>query len=149
MSWRFITCAALFVTCLLTANVIAAKLIVVAGVVLTAGIVIFPLSYVLGDVLTEVWGYGAARRVIWLGFACNAVMVLAIWLGGELPAAPFGASQYAYDEVRGLWVRTIGSTVVGQALDSAVFVTLAFAGSMPGPALAGVVVGQWIFKVAY
>ena len=184
MSWRFITCAALFVTCLLTANVIAAKLIVVGGIVLTAGIVIFPLSYVLGDVLTEVWGYGAARRVIWLGFACNAVMVLAIWLGGELPAAPFGASQYAYDEVLGLaprilaasfvaylagefanafvlaklkiatggrwlWVRTIGSTVVGQALDSAVFVTLAFAGSMPGPALAGVVVGQWIVKVAY
>jgi len=64
MSWRFITCAALFVTCLLTANVIAAKLIVVGGIVLTAGIVIFPLSYVLGDVLTEVWGYGAARRVI-------------------------------------------------------------------------------------
>jgi len=184
MSWRFITCAALFVTCLLTANVIAAKLIVVGGLVLTAGIVIFPLSYVLGDVLTEVWGYGAARRVIWLGFVCNAVMVLAIWLGGELPAAPFGASQYAYDEVLGLaprilaasfvaylvgefanafvlaklkiatggrwlWVRTIGSTVVGQALDSAVFVTLAFAGSMPGPALAGVVVGQWIVKVAY
>jgi len=91
MSWRFVTCAALFVTCLLTANVIAAKLIVVAGVVLTAGIVIFPLSYVLGDVLTEVWGYAAARRVIWLGFACNAVMVAAIWIGGEVPAAPFGA----------------------------------------------------------
>ncbi len=184
MSWRFITCAALFVTCLLTANVIAAKLIVVVGVVLTAGIVIFPLSYVLGDVLTEVWGYAAARRVIWLGFACNAVMVAAIWIGGALPAAPFGASQFAYDEVLGLaprilaasfvaylvgefanafvlaklkiatqgrwlWLRTIGSTVVGQALDSTVFVTLAFAGSMPGPALAGVVVGQWIAKVLY
>jgi hypothetical protein len=184
MSWRFITCAALFVTCLLTANVIAAKLIVVAGVVLTAGIVIFPLSYVLGDVLTEVWGYGAARRVIWLGFACNAVMVAAIWVGGELPAAPFGASQFAYDEMLGmaprilgaslvaylvgelanafvlaklkiatrgrwLWLRTIGSTVVGQALDTTVFVVLAFAGSMPGPTLAGVVVGQWIFKVLY
>ena len=69
MSWRFITCAALFVTCLLTANTIATKLITVGGVVLTAGIVIFPLSYVLGDVLTEVWGYTVARRVIWLGFA--------------------------------------------------------------------------------
>src|SRR5262245_37058491 len=68
MSWRFIACAALFVTCLLTANTIAAKLIVVGGIVLTAGIVIFPISYVLGDVLTEVWGYAAARRVIWLGF---------------------------------------------------------------------------------
>ena len=184
MSWRFITCAALFVTCLLTANTIAAKLIIVGGVVLTAGIVIFPLSYVLGDVLTEVWGYAAARRVIWLGFACNVVMVAGIWIGGELPPAPFGASQFAYDEVLGqtprilaasfvayligefanafvlaklkiatqgrwLWVRTIGSTVVGQALDSAVFVTLAFLGTMPGPVLAGVIVGQWIAKVLY
>src|SRR5438046_9805956 len=101
MSWRFITCAALFVTCLLAANTIAAKLVVVVGVVLTAGIVIFPLSYVLGDVLTEVWGYAAARRVIWLGFGCNVLMVLAIWLGGALRAAPFGASQFAYDEVLG------------------------------------------------
>ncbi len=184
MSWRFITCAALFVTCLLAANTIAAKLIVVGGIVLTAGIVIFPLSYVLGDVLTEVWGYTVARRVIWLGFACNVVMVAAIWVGGALPAAPFGATQLAYDEVLGqtprilgasfvayligefanafvlaklkvatrgrwLWLRTIGSTIVGQALDSAVFVTLAFAGTMPGAALAGLVMGQWIFKVLY
>src|SRR5256884_1058925 len=101
MSWRFVVCTALFVTCLLTANTTAAKLITVSGVTLPAGVVIFPISYVLGDVLTEVWGYAAARRVIWLGFACNAVMVLAIWLGGELPAAPFGASQFAYDEVLG------------------------------------------------
>jgi len=184
MSWRFITCAALFVTCLLTANTIAAKLIVVGGIVLTAGIVIFPISYVLGDVLTEVWGYAATRRVIWLGFACNVLMVLAIWIGGALPAAPFGASAFAYDEVLGqtprillasfvaylcgefanafvlaklkvatsgrwLWTRTIGSTVVGQALDSAVFVTLAFYGTMPGPVLGGVVAGQWIAKVLY
>jgi uncharacterized integral membrane protein (TIGR00697 family) len=184
MSWRFVTCAALFVTCLLTANTIAAKLIVVAGVVLTAGIVIFPVSYVIGDVLTEVWGFRAARRVIWLGFACNVVMVAAIWVAGEIPQAPFGASQLAYDEVLGqtprilaasfaaylvgeltnafvlaklkiatqgrhLWLRTIGSTVVGQAIDSAVFVTLAFAGTMPRSAVAGLVIGQWLVKVAY
>ena len=54
MSWRFLSCAALFVTCLLTANTIAAKLVTLGGVTLTAGIVIFPISYVLGDVLTEV-----------------------------------------------------------------------------------------------
>ena len=184
MSWRFVTCAALFVTCLLAANIIAAKLIVVGGIVLTAGIVIFPISYVLGDVLTEVWGYAAARRVIWLGFACNLLMVVAVWLAGALPAAPFGASQAAYDEVLGqtprillasfvaylvgefanafvlaklkiatggrwLWTRTIGSTIVGQALDSAVFVTLAFVGTMPGAVLAGVIAGQWTVKVAY
>src|SRR2546426_521995 len=101
MSWRFITCAALFVTCLLTANTIATKLILVGGVVLTAGIVIFPLSYVLGDVLTEVWGYTAARRVIWLGFACNALMVAAIWGGAELPAAPVWQGQGGYEEILG------------------------------------------------
>ena len=148
MSWRFLSCAALFITCLLTANTIAAKLIVVGGVVLTAGIVIFPISYVVGDVLTEVWGYAAARRVIWLGFACNTLMVAAIWLGGQLPAAPFWKGDLAYEEILGhtprivaasfvaylvgefansfvlaklklatrgrwLWMRTIGSTVVG------------------------------------
>ena len=184
MSWRFIVCAALFVTCLLAANTIAAKLIMVGGLVLTAGIVIFPVSYVIGDVLTEVWGYAATRRVIWLGFACNALMVLAVWIGGELPAAPFWSGQAAYQEILGqaprilaasfaaylvgefanafvlaklkvatagrwLWLRTIGSTVVGQGLDSVVFVTLAFAGGVPAGALAGIVAAQWAVKVAY
>ena len=184
MSWRFISCAALFVTCLLTANTMATKLIMVGGVVLTAGIVVFPISYVVGDVLTEVWGYGVARRVIWLGFACNALMVAALWLGGELPAAPFWKGQDAYETLFGqtprvlvasflaylvgefanafvlaklkiatsgrwLWMRTIGSTVVGQALDSLVFVTLAFAGVVPAGALVHIVAAQWIVKVLY
>jgi hypothetical protein len=162
----------------------AAKLIVVGGVVLTAGIVIFPVSYVVGDVLTEVWGYAAARRVIWLGFACNALMVAALWLGGELPAAPFWKGQDAYETIFGqtprlvlasflaylvgefanafvlarlkiategrwLWLRTIGSTVVGQGLDSAVFVTLGFAGIVSAAALAHIVAAQWIVKVLY
>lgn len=184
MSWRFIACAALFVTCLLTANTIAAKLITIGGLTLTAGIVIFPISYVLGDVLTEVWGYAATRPVIWLGFACNALMVAAVWLGGELPPAPFWKGQAAYQEILGqtprilvasfaaylvgefanafvlaklkiategrwLWMRTIGSTVVGQALDSAVFVALAFSGAVPVGALVGIIGAQWAFKVAY
>ena len=184
MSWRFIACTALFVTCLLTANTIAAKLVTIGGLTLTAGIVIFPISYVLGDVLTEVWGYAATRRVIWLGFACNALLVAAVWLGGELPAAPFWKGQPAYEEILGhaprillasfvaylagefanafvlarlkiatggrwLWIRTIGSTVVGQGLDSVVFITLAFTGSVPAVALAGIVGAQWAVKVAY
>jgi len=184
MSWRFITCAALFITCLLTANVIAAKLVVIGGVVLPAGIVIFPLSYIVADVLTEVWGYGAARRVIWLGFACNALMVLAVWIGGELPAAAFWKGQGAYTEILGqtprivlasflaylagefanayvmakvkiltagrwLWIRTIGSTIVGEGLDSAVFITLAFGGGLPLGTLGGLIAAQWWVKVAY
>jgi uncharacterized integral membrane protein (TIGR00697 family) len=184
MSWRFVTCAALFVTCLLTANVIAAKLVTIGGVVLPAAIVVFPLSYVLADVLTEVWGYGAARRLIWLGFGCNVVMVVAIWLGGELPPAPFWQGQAAYREILGqtprillasfvaylagefanayvmakvkiwtegrwLWVRTIGSTIVGEGLDSLIFIGLAFGGTVPGPVLVGIVAGQWAAKVLY
>jgi uncharacterized integral membrane protein (TIGR00697 family) len=184
MSWRFVTCTALFVTCLLTANTIAAKLVTIGGLTLTAGIVIFPISYVVGDVLTEVWGYAATRRVIWLGFACNALLVAAVWLGGELPAAAFWKGQAAYEEILGqaprillasfvaylvgefanafvlarlkvatggrwLWVRTIGSTVVGQGLDSAVFVSLAFTGSVPAAGLVGIVGAQWAVKVAY
>lgn len=184
MSWRFVACAALFVTCLLTANAMATKLITLGGVVLTAGIVIFPVSYIVGDVLTEVWGYGPTRRVIWLGFACNALMVAALWLGGVLPPAPFWKSQDAYETIFGhtprvlaasflaylvgefanafvlaklkiatagrwLWMRTIGSTVVGQALDSAVFVTLAFAGLVPAGVLLHVVAAQWLVKVVY
>jgi queuosine precursor transporter len=184
MSWRFIACTALFVTCLLTANVTAAKLVAVGSVTLTAGIVIFPVSYILGDVLTEVWGYAATRRVIWLGFACNALLVAAVWLGGALPPAAFWKGQGAWDEILGqaprilaasfvaylvgefanayvlarmkiatggrwLWMRTIGSTVVGEGLDSLVFVTLAFAGTVPGGVLVGIVAGQWVVKVLY
>ncbi|MGH7323719.1 MAG: queuosine precursor transporter [Candidatus Rokuibacteriota bacterium] len=184
MSWRFVACAVLFVTCLLTANVIATKLIAVGGIVLPVAIIVFPLSYILADVLTEVWGYAATRRVIWLGFAANALMVLAIWVGGEIPAAPFWMGQAAYAEILGqtprilaasfaaylagefanafvlaklkiatagrwLWLRTIGSTVVGQGLDSAVFITLAFAGTVPPGVLAGIVAGQWGVKVLY
>ena len=184
MSWRFIACTALFITCLLTANVTAAKLISVGGFTLSAGIVIFPVSYIVADVLTEVWGYGAARRVIWLAFGCNVLMVGAIWAGGALPAAPFWKGQAAYEEILGqapriliaslaayllgefanayvlarlkiatagrwLWVRTIGSTVVGEGLDSLVFVALAFAGTVSAGALVQIVVNQWLVKVAY
>jgi len=184
MSWRFITCTALFVTCLLTANVTASKLVTAGSLTLTAGIVIFPISYILGDVLTEVWGYAATRKVIWLGFACNVLMVAAIWAGGALPPAPFWKGQAAYEEILGqaprilaasfvayligefanayvlarlkiatsgrwLWVRTIGSTVVGEGLDSLVFVALAFAGTVASGTLVEIFVNQWLVKVVY
>jgi hypothetical protein len=184
LSWRFVGCAAVFVTCLLTANIIAAKLIVVGGLVLPAGIIIFPVSYIVADVLTEVWGYAVARRVIWLGFACNALLVAAIWVAGEIAPAPLWKGQAAYTEILGqtprilaasfvaylvgefanafvmaklkiatagrwLWVRTIGSTIVGEGLDTLVFVGLAFGGIVPPPVLLGMMAGQWTGKVAY
>ena len=184
MSWRFIACTALFITCLLTANVTASKLITAGSLTLTAGIVLFPVSYIVGDVLTEVWGYAATRKVIWLGFACNALMVAAIWLAGTLPPAPFWKGQAAWDEILGqtprilaaslvayligefanayvlarlkiatagrwLWVRTIGSTIVGEGLDSLVFVALAFSGTVASGTLAVIFVNQWLIKVVY
>jgi len=180
----FVAVAALFVTCLVISNVIAVKLVMVQGLVLPAGIVVFPLSYLLADVLTEVYGYRAARRVIWLGFFCNLLAVIAIWVGGLLPAAPFWDGASAYERILGatprilaaslaaylvgefantmimsrlklamagrhLWARAIASTLVGQGLDSAVFITIAFWGQMHLPILLGAVVTQWLVKSAY
>jgi queuosine precursor transporter len=186
----FVTIAAIFVTLLITSNVLATKLILVpvslfepAGLVLPAAIIIFPVGYIIGDILTEVYGYAAARRVIWLGFICNLLFVVAISIGGALPAAPFWSGQEAYETILGvaprilaasfaaylvgefansyvlarlkvatggrfLWMRTIGSTVVGQGLDSIVFITLAFAGT-PGIVLGSVIVTQWLVKTLY
>jgi len=180
----FVFIAALFVTCLITANIIAVKLIDVFGLILPAAVIIFPISYIFGDVLTEVYGYAASRRVIWLGFLCNLFTVIAIWLGGLLPAASFWQGQSAYDMILGftprlllasflaylvgefanslvlakmkiatngrwLWTRTIGSTIIGQGLDSLVFISIAFAGVIPLDGLANAIVTQWLFKVAY
>jgi uncharacterized integral membrane protein (TIGR00697 family) len=182
LSWRFVAIAAFFVTALVVSNVIAVKLVEVSGRVFPAGLVVFPLSYLLGDVLTEVYGFRAARAVIWLGFACNLMAVLAIQAAMALPAAPFFGDDEAYDKILGttwrlflaslaaylvgelvnsavlarmkiatggrfLWTRTIGSTVVGEGLDSAIFVTLAFAGT--GTPLLDPILTTWAIKVAY
>src|SRR5207245_3901201 len=96
VSFWFVVIASIFVTCLITANIIAVKFILFLGFLVPAGIIVFPLSYLFGDVLTEVYGYGAARLVIWLGFACNLLAVIAIYIGGIAPAAPFWKDQYAY-----------------------------------------------------
>ena len=180
----FVAVVALFVTALITANIVAVKLIDVGGMVLPAAIIVFPVSYIIGDVLTEVYGFRQARRVIWLGFACNLLAVVVIWLAGVLPAAGFWDGQPAFERILGqaprilvapfaaylvgefansavlarmkvategrfLWARTIGSTVVGQGLDSAVFMTVAFAGIIPAEGLATAVVTQWLVKTAY
>jgi uncharacterized integral membrane protein (TIGR00697 family) len=180
----FVLIVAVFVTCLITANIIAVKLIDLFGLVVPAAVVIFPLSYIFGDVLTEVYGYAVSRRVIWLGFFCNLLAVIAISIGGGLPAASFWQNQTAYDAILGftprllvasfiayligefansfvlakmkvatrgrwLWMRTIGSTLIGEGLDSLVFMTVAFVGTIPVDGLANAVVTQWLFKVGY
>lgn len=180
VSYRFVVVTALFVAALITANVIAVKLIAVGSdIVLPAAILVFPLSYIIGDILTEVYGFAWARRVIWLGFLCNLIFVFFVWLGGLLPGASFWGGQEAYESILGyaprlllasfcgyligsfsnaavmskmkiltkgrhLWSRTIGSTIIGEGLDSAVFITIAFIGT---PAFAPVfILYHWAAK---
>jgi hypothetical protein len=181
VSYRFVIIAAIFVTCLITANIIAVKIISVGSVFLPAAIIVFPLSYIFGDILTEVYGYRWARRVIWLGFLCNLIFVFFAWVGQLLPAAPFWEGQEAYASILGyaprlliasfcgylagefvnsfimakmkiatqgrwLWTRTIGSTIVGQGLDTSIFIIIAFAGT---PSFAPIMIlYHWLAKTA-
>jgi len=122
---------AVFVTCLITSNIIAAKIIDVAGVVVPAAVVIFPLSYLFGDILTEVYGYARSRRVIWIGFGCNALAVLAIWIGGRLPSAVFWDGQAAYVRILGSTPRLLAASfaayLVGEFLNSLVLARMKIA----------------------
>ena len=120
---------AIFVTCLIIANIIAVKLIDVAGLILPAAVIIFPMSYIFGDVLTEVYGYARARQVIWIGFACNLLAVAAIGVGGALPPAAFWASnQAAYDTILGFAPRLLAASfaayLVGEFLNAFVLARL-------------------------
>jgi len=95
-SW-FVVVVAIFITSLIVANITSVKLIGVLGLVLPAGVIIFPVSYITGDVLTEVYGYSQARKVIWLGFFCNLLAVAAIWVGQIIPPVSFWDGQTAYE----------------------------------------------------
>lgn len=184
LSTRFLVIATLFTTCLVVSNITAVKLIDVGGYVLPGAIVIFPVSYIIGDVLTEVYGFARARLVIWLGFAANLFAVLSFALVGVLPAAGFWDGQDAYEAILGatprilaasflayligeftnayvlarlkiatagrfLWVRTIGSSVIGQTLDSTVFIVAAFWGILPTDVLVATIAVQAAVKVGY
>ena len=195
-SGLFIVVVALFITVLITSNIMAVKLIHVVTlpfqflgsdlVALPAAMIVFPVSYIIGDVLTEVYGFRIARGVIWLGFGCNLLVALLLWVGGELPVFAFRDNQAEYQAILGqfplillgsfvayligelsnsatlaflkfrtqgrfLWVRTIGSTVIGQGLDSFIFIFIAFgiAGILPLDQLLRVALFQWWGKIAY
>jgi hypothetical protein len=188
---------ALFVAVLLVSNIASSAKIVDWGVSLLgiplafdAGTLLFPLSYIFGDILTEVYGYRHSRRVIWTGFACAALMSLTLWVVGHLPGeATWEANvgQQAYDDILGgvstgalviaslaaywagefsnsfvlakmkiltqgrwLWTRTIGSTLVGQGVDTLLFVSLATLFKVPGfvPQIwLTLVAANYLFKV--
>ena len=122
ISHRLVIIIAVFITCLITANIIAVKVISLGAFVLPAAIFVFPLSYIFGDVLTEVYGYRMARRVIWLGFLCNAIFVFFAWVGQMLPPAVFWEEQEAYMAILGytprLLAASFGGYLVGEFINS-------------------------------
>lgn len=176
---------AAFVVVLVLSNVIgAAKLSTIAGFTFGAGILFFPLSYVIGDVLTEVYGYARARRVIWAGFAALIFMAVMSFIVVALPPSASWTGQDAYEQVFGqvprivlasitafwagefvnsyvmakmklwtkgekLWTRTIGSTVVGQGVDSLLFYPIAFFGVWETSDVVLVMVTNWALKVGW
>ena len=128
---------AVFVTTLVISNIIAVKIVGVGGLYLPAAVILFPIAYIFGDILTEVYGYARARQVIWIGFFCNLLAVIAIWIAGLLPAAPFwDASLYsspqeaqtAYQAILGFTPRLLLASflayLVGEFLNSFVLARL-------------------------
>lgn len=155
--------AMVFVTMLLVSNTIATKIVDIAGFALPAGILCFPVAYIVNDVICEVYGYARTRSVIWIGFGCLALMSLLYYLATELPPAGFWDNQSAFQSIFGmvpriatasfmaylvgsflnasimslmkvrmkgkyLWMRTIGSTIIGEGADSLIFNFIAFFG---------------------
>ena len=176
---------ALFVTILLCSNVIgAAKVATVWGFTFGAGVLFFPISYVFNDVLTEVYGYARARKVVWAGFTAMAFASFMSWVVVSLPPARGWNDQKAYETVFGetprivlasltaffvgelansyvlaklklttqgkyLWVRTIGSTIVGEGVDSAVFYPVAFLGVWERNLVWQVMLSNYLIKVGW
>ena len=180
---------AAFVAILLLSNIIGAAKPAALAIngqqwIFGAGILFFPLGYVIGDVLTEVYGFARARRVIWAGFAALLFMAFMSWVVVALPPAPGWPGQAAYESVFGqvwrivfasitafwagefinsyvmarmkiwtggkhLWSRTIGSTVVGQGIDSIIFYPLAFGGIWSNEQVISVMLTNWLLKVGW
>lgn len=169
---------------LLASNTLDTKIFTVAGLNLPAGIILFPLAYLAGDILTEVYGYAAARRVIWSGLLSLLVGVAAYEIARHLPPADFYTNQEAFDAtlshvprlvlasitaylfgeftnsyiVAKMKVATKGklmplrfvlSTVAGQAIDTAVFIVIAFSGVLAIEAMISVFLAGWAVKVAW
>ncbi|OQB01864.1 MAG: Inner membrane protein YhhQ [Spirochaetes bacterium ADurb.Bin215] len=171
----------LFVGILLLSNILASKMVRIGPFVFDGGTLLFPLSYLFGDLLTEVYGYKATRKVIWTGFVMLLIMSVNIWFIGILPAEETWTFQTDYSNIlmqmprivlasivayfageyvnsvvlsrmkvltrgRHLWARTIGSTLVGQFLDTALFVGIAFGGLYPAEILAIMALSNYLFK---
>ena len=175
------TITAFFVAVLLISNVASTKILDLGIFTFDGGTILFPLSYIFGDILTEVYGYSRSRKVIWLGFISALLMSIIFIAVGKLPPAAGWENQEAYEKILGLtprivaasliayfsgefsnsfvlakmkiltkgkvlWSRTIGSTVVGEFVDTILFIFIAFGGILEWKLLFNVIVSNYIFK---
>jgi hypothetical protein len=180
----YVVLTVLFVACLMIANIVSGRLVQVGSLTLTSAIFLFPITYIFGDILTEVYGFERSRLVIWLAIMANILMSLYFWLIIKVPVPVFFEGGEAYKTVLGftplvvfastlgffagefanssalsilkkvthgkwLWTRTIGSTIVGEFVDTAIFITIAFAAVLPLGALVPMLIAQYIFKTLY
>lgn len=180
----FIIIAAISIASLLISNITSVKLFSLGSIVLPSSALLFPITYIVGDIIAEVYGYKNARFIIILGFACNLFMVLFFTIAIILPPAASFTSQEAFATILGttprmfiasasailigslsnayvmnfikkitkgkkLWMRTIGSTIVGEALDTIIFVSVAFIGSVPFSVILTMMISQFVWKVGY
>ena len=173
-----------FVVILLVSNLVAQKACLIGPFAVSGAILLFPITYIFGDVFTEVYGFAASRRAIWLGFFGTALLYLMGAITIAMPPAPGWHNQQAFATVFGfiprilaaslaafwagefansytmarlklltdgrmLWTRTIGSTIVGQAVDTTLVVSLTFAGTVPLGTLGNMIVTGYLLKVGY
>ena len=173
-----------FVVVLLVSNLVAQKICRFGPVAISGAQLLFPITYICGDVFTEVYGYAASRRAIWLGFFASALLSLMGAIAVALPADPGWHNQGAFATVFGfvprfvaaslvaywagefansftmaklkiltrgrwLWTRTIGSTVVGQAIDTVLVVSIAFAGTISWTTMVRLMLSAYLIKVIY
>ena len=184
-SRMFVTITAIYVACLVLSNLVAGKMWAVSGsITLPAAVILFPVTYILGDVFTEVYGFKKASYIIWMGFFLSFFAVAVYMITLALPYPSFWGNQEAYETVLGttprvaaasfagylggefsnsfimsklktvtkgekLWVRTILSTVVGEGIDSVIFITVSFFGTMDNSILLTMILSQYLFKVIY
>jgi uncharacterized integral membrane protein (TIGR00697 family) len=173
-----------FVVILLVSNLVAQKICKIGPFAVSGAVLLFPITYIFGDVFTEIYGFAASRRAIWLGFFGTALLYLMGYITIALPAAPGWHNQQAFTTVFGfiprilaasltafwagefansytmarlklvtngrkLWTRTIGSTIVGQAVDTALVITLTFVGVVPAMTILNMIATGYALKVGY
>ena len=176
--------ACLFVAVLLISNIVSVKISHFGKLAFDSGTILFPIAYIFGDILTEVYGYAKSRRIIWTGFLCLVMMALIMYIVQILPPDPSWPLQNEYNAILGfvprlvfasiiayligeflnsfvlaklkiktqgkyLWMRTIGSTIIGEAADSLVFTFIAFYGVLPAAVMFNVMGTIYVAKVLY